>query len=101
MISTLLSNHHQRQQKLKEDLKRHEEGKNCRVIVIDGNEEIEHFIEVVNMGDILGQLKKEYPKTSYYRSVPVQITLDYLLTQNHIPGQFLNGQSLYLKPAAK
>lgn len=53
------------------------------------------------MGDILAQLKKEYPKTSYYRSVPVQITLDYLLTQNHIPGQFLNGQSLYLKPAAK
>lgn len=40
MISTLLSNHQQRQQKLKEDLKRHEEGKNCRVIVIDGNEEI-------------------------------------------------------------
>lgn len=37
MISTLLSSHQQRQQKLKEDLKRHEEGKNCRVIVIDGN----------------------------------------------------------------
>jgi hypothetical protein len=53
------------------------------------------------MGDVLACLKKEYPKTCYYRSVPVQVTLDYLLTQLHIPGQFLNGQSLYLKPAAK
>jgi hypothetical protein len=40
IISTLLSSHQQRQQKLKEDLKLHQEGKNCRVIVIDGNEEI-------------------------------------------------------------
>lgn len=53
------------------------------------------------MGDILTTLKKEYPKTPYYRSVPVQITLDYLLMQEHINGQFLNGQSLYLKPAPK
>lgn len=37
MISTLLSTHHQRQQKYKEDLKKHEEGKNCRVIVIGGS----------------------------------------------------------------
>lgn len=71
------------------------------MIVIDGNEEVEHFIEVTVMGDILTALRKEYPKTCYYRSVPVQVTLDYLLTQQAIPGQFLNGQSLYLKPAAK
>ena len=49
----------------------------------------------------MAELKKEHPKTSYYRSVPVQVTLDYLLMQEHIPGHFLNGQSLYLKPAAK
>ncbi len=101
MISAGLSNHHQRQQKFKEDLRKHEEGKNCRVIVIDGTEEVEHFIEVNSMGDIMSYLRKEYPKTCYYRSVPVQYTLDYLLMQEAIPGQFLNGQSLYLKPAAK
>ena len=44
IISTMLSSHNQREQKLKEDRKRHEEGKNCKVIVIDGNEEIEHYI---------------------------------------------------------
>jgi hypothetical protein len=71
------------------------------VIVIDGNEEVEHFIEVVNMGDIMSYLKQEHPKTCYYRSVPVQLTLDYLLMQENINGQFLNGQSLYLKPAIK
>jgi len=49
--------------------------------VIDGNEETEHFIEVTQMGDILASLKKEYPRVCYYRAVPVQITLDYLLTQ--------------------
>lgn len=58
IITTLLSTHHQREQKLKEDKKKHEEGKNCRVIVIEGNEEMEHYIEVNNIGDILAQLKK-------------------------------------------
>lgn len=71
------------------------------MIVIDGSEEVEHYIEVVNLGDILNYLKKEYPKTVYYRAVPVQITLDYLLTQSNLSGQFLNGQSLYLKAAYK
>jgi hypothetical protein len=51
------------------------------------------------MGDINAYLRKEYPKICYFKSVPVQITLDYLLTQKTISGQFLNGQSLYLKPA--
>jgi len=60
---------------------------------------MEHYIEVSNIGDILGQLKKEYPKISYFRAVPVQVTLDYLLMQKHLSGQFLNGQSLYLKAA--
>jgi len=53
------------------------------------------------MGDILSSLKKEYPRIIYYRAVPVQITLDYLLTQSKINGSFLNGQTLYLKPASK
>lgn len=53
------------------------------------------------MGDILANLKKEYPKTIGYRAIPVQITLDYLLMQPTLSGQFLNGQSLYLKAAFK
>lgn len=60
---------------------------------------MEHYVEVTAIGDILAYLKKEYPKLVYYKSVPVQITLDYLLTQGTISGQFLNGQSLYLKAA--
>ena len=99
MISTLLSTHQQREHRLKEDRKKHEEGKNCRVIVIDGHEEVEHYIEVTNMSDILTNLKKEHPRIVYYHAVPVQVTLDYLLTQPNISGQFLNGQSLYLKAA--
>lgn len=101
IISTLLSSHHHREQKLKEDRKKHEEGKNCKLIVIDGNEEMEHYVEVASIGDILNYLKKEYPKNVYYKAVPVQITLDYLLTQSNLSGQFLNGQSLYLKAAYK
>ena len=31
----------------------------------------------------------------------MQVTLDYLLMQTHLSGQFLNGQSLYLKAAHK
>lgn len=69
--------------------------------MIDGNEEVEHFIEVVNMTDIMTYLKKEHPKICYYKAVPVQYTLDYLLMQDNIAGQFLNGQTLYLKPAFK
>ena len=46
-------------------------------------------------------LRKEYPRTVYYKAIPVQVTLDYLLMQNHLSGQFLNGQSLYLKAAYK
>ena len=53
------------------------------------------------MSDILNYIKKEYPRIVYYRAVPVQITLDYLLTQPNISGQFLNGQSLYLKAAER
>ena len=60
---------------------------------------MEHYIEVNNIEDILGQLKKDYPKISYFRAVPVQVTLDYLLMQTNLSGQFLNGQSLYLKAA--
>lgn len=37
-IETLLSQYHQKEQKMKEDKQKHLEGKNCRVIVIDGNE---------------------------------------------------------------
>ena len=36
-IETLLSQYHLREQKMKEDKQKHLEGKNCRVIVIDGN----------------------------------------------------------------
>jgi serine/threonine protein kinase len=53
------------------------------------------------MKDILSYLKKEHPKICYYKAVPVQYTLDYLLMQDNISGQFLNGQTLYLKPAFK
>ena len=31
----------------------------------------------------------------------MQVTLDYLLTQPNLEGQFLNGQVLYLKAARK
>jgi hypothetical protein len=96
-ISTLL----ERQAKAKEDRRQHELGKNCRVIVIEGSEEAEHFVDVRQMGDVLAALKKEYPRTSYYRAVPIQVTLDYLLTQDTVSGQFLNGQTLYLKPAGR
>lgn len=100
-ISSLLASQQQRQAKVKEERRQHELGKNCRVIVIEGSEEAEHFVEVAQMGDILAALKKEYPRTSYYRAVPIQITLDYLLTQENVSGQFLNGQTLYLKPAGR
>jgi len=62
---------------------------------------MEHYIEVNQMKDITIYLKKEYPKIFYFKSVPVQITLDYLLTQTAISGQFLNGQSLYLKAGCR
>ena len=70
-------------------------------MVIEGQEETEIFIEVAEMADIRGTLKKELPRVSYYKAVPVQITLDYLLMQPKINGAFLNGQTLYLKPAAR
>lgn len=54
-----------------------------------------------NVEDVLNYLKKEHPKVIYYKAVPVQVTLDYLLTQSNLAGQFLNGQSLYLKAACK
>ena len=100
-ISSLLAGQAQRHAKLKEDRKKHEQGKNCRVVVIEGQEETEIFVEVEKMGDITGALKKELPRVNYYRAVPVQLTLDYLLMQPSISANFLNGQILYLKPAVR
>lgn len=37
----------------------------------------------------------------YYKSIPSQITIDYLLMESNLPGTFLNGQSLYLKPCGR
>lgn len=49
------------------------------------------------MGDILDYLRTEYPRSVYFKSVPSQLTMDYLLMQESIVANFLNGQSLYLK----
>lgn len=101
IISTLLSQQREREQRVKEDRLRHGEGKNCRIIIIEDSEEVEHFVEVNKTADVITFLKGEYPKVSYFKAVPVQITLDYLLTQADIAGGFLNGQTLYLKPVFK
>jgi hypothetical protein len=46
-------------------------------------------------------LTNEYPRYRYYKSIPNQLTIDYFLMEGKIDGKFLNGQSLYLKPAGR
>ena len=43
-IGSLVAGEQQRQARLREDRRRHEQGKNCRVVVIEGQEETEIFI---------------------------------------------------------
>ena len=51
--------------------------------------------------DVIKYLKKEYPRFTYYKSIPSQLTIDYFLMTGGIDGKFLNGQSLYLKPCGR
>lgn len=48
--------------------------------------------------DIQTFLKQHYPRINTFLTVPRQLSLEYLFTQEGICGKFLNGQSIYLKP---
>ena len=46
-------------------------------------------------------LFKAYPRAENFLTVPRQIPLEYMFTKSGIPGDFLNGQSLYMKIEAE
>lgn len=50
------------------------------------------------MEDIRNFLTKGYGKNAGFATIPRQISLEFLLTQTNISGEFLNGQTIYLKP---
>ena len=70
--------------------------KHCRVIVSDYNQKIEHFIKVSHGRSITESLEKFYHR-AYYHCIPTNVTMDYLLMENKLSAEFLNGKTLNLK----
>ena len=64
----------------------------------NGKAQEEHFVKVEQISDIRTYLSNIYPRANHFITVPRQISLEYMLTKPNIPGSFLNGQSLYIKP---
>ena len=61
----------------------------------------EYCLEVRKMADLTQLLAKAHPKISSFKTVPRQLSLEYMLTQKELSGEFLNGQTIYLKPGAE
>ena len=87
------------QENYEDSQRKNKEGFNCRIVIMNnGKTQQEHFVEVKKISDIRNFLQKTYPKIKYFKTVPRQLSLEFLLTQKEVSGEFLNGQSLYFKP---
>lgn len=73
-------------------------GENCRIVVKENGGQSEYFHQVQDISSIRNFLRESCPNHKGFTTLPRQLSLEYFLTQNNINGQFLNGQTLYLKP---
>ena len=70
-----------------ESQRKNKEGVNCRIVIMNnGKAQQEHFLEVKKIGEIRCFLSKTYPRIRYFKTVPRQLSLEYLLTQENISG---------------